>query len=96
MLTRVMALELAPYGITVNSVSPGLIQVSLGPETSPARQEYMQSFLKAIPLNRYGQPKDIAQAVLFLAEEGSGYITGESLRVDGGALAGRFYLPKSG
>jgi NAD(P)-dependent dehydrogenase (short-subunit alcohol dehydrogenase family) len=94
MLTRVMALELGPYGITVNSVSPGLIQVQM--EMTPVRLEFMKSFLKAIPLNRYGQPEEIARAVLFLAEEDSGYITGESLRVDGGALAGRFHLPRGG
>jgi 3-oxoacyl-[acyl-carrier protein] reductase len=55
----------------------------------------MEAFLRGIPLNRYGRPEEIARAVLFLAEEGSEYITGETIRVDGGALAGRSYLPKS-
>jgi NAD(P)-dependent dehydrogenase (short-subunit alcohol dehydrogenase family) len=95
MLTRVLALELAPYGITVNSVSPGMIQITQGVPMSPARQEYLESFLRGIPLNRLGRPEEVARAVLFLAEEGSEYITGDSLRIDGGALAGRPYLPKS-
>lgn len=46
-------------------------------------------------MNRLGRPEDIARAVLFLAEDGSDYITGENIRVDGGALTGRTNLPKS-
>jgi len=95
MLTRVLALELAPHRITVNSVAPGFIQVSYGGPVSPARREYMEAFLKGIPLNRFGHPEEVARVVLFLAEEGSAYITGETIKVDGGALAGRAFLPKS-
>lgn len=96
MLTRVLALELAPHSITVNSVAPGVIQVSQEGPISPARREYMEAFLKGIPLNRFGHPEEVAKVVLFLAEEGSEYITGETIRVDGGILAGRTFLPKSG
>ena len=95
MFTRVLALELASHGITVNSVSPGFIQVPQSGPMTAARKEYMEAFLRGIPVNRHGRPEEIARAVLFLAEERSEYITGESIRVDGGALAGRTYLPKS-
>jgi NAD(P)-dependent dehydrogenase (short-subunit alcohol dehydrogenase family) len=94
MLTRVLALELAPHGITVNSVSPGLIQVPQTAPLTPGRREYREAFLRGIPLNRLGRPEEVARAVLFLAEDGSEYITGDTLRVDGGILAGRSYLPK--
>jgi NAD(P)-dependent dehydrogenase (short-subunit alcohol dehydrogenase family) len=95
MLTRVLALELAPHGITVNSVSPGLIQVPQQAPLTPARREYREAFLRGIPMNRFGRPEEVARAVLFLAEDGSEYITGDTIRVDGGTLAGRSYLPRS-
>ncbi len=95
MLTRVLALELGPLGITVNSVSPGYIEVPQPGTVTSGRKEYREAFLRNVPMNRSGYPEDIARAVLFLAEEGSSYITGESIRVDGGALAGRMNLPKS-
>ncbi len=95
MFTRVLALELAPHGITVNSVSPGFIQVPQSGPMTAARKEYMEAFLRGIPVNRHGRPEEVARAVLFLAEESSEYITGESIRVDGGVLSGRTYLPKS-
>jgi len=95
MLTQVLALELASYRITVNSVSPGLIQVPQQTPLPRGRQEYREAFLRAIPMNRFGHPEEVARAVLFLAEEGSEYITGDTIRVDGGNLAGRSYLPKS-
>jgi NAD(P)-dependent dehydrogenase (short-subunit alcohol dehydrogenase family) len=94
MFTRVLALELAPYGITVNSVSPGLIQVPQQPPLAPTRQAYREAFLRGIPLNRFGQPGEVARAVLFLADQDSEYITGDTIRVDGGTLAGRSYLPR--
>lgn len=95
MLTRVLALELAPHGITVNSVSPGLIQIPHQAPLTPARRAYREAFLRGIPMNRFGHPEEVARAVLFLAEDGSEYITGDTIRVDGGTLAGRSYLPKS-
>ncbi len=95
MFTRVLAMELGPAGITVNSVAPGYIENPQPGPVTAERKEYREAFLRNVPLNRPGNPEDITRAVLFLAEEGSGYITGESLRVDGGNLAGRMYLPKS-
>ena len=84
MLTRVLAMELAPYGITVNSVSPGLIQIPQTTPPTPGRQEYREAFLRGVPMNRFGRPEEVARAVLFLAEDGSDYITGDTIRVDGG------------
>jgi NAD(P)-dependent dehydrogenase (short-subunit alcohol dehydrogenase family) len=95
MLTRVLALEWAPHGITVNSVSPGLIQIPQQAPLTPGRREYREAFLRGIPMKRFGSPEEVARAVLFLAEDSSEYITGDTIRVDGGALAGRSYLPKS-
>lgn len=95
MLTRVMALELGPLGITVNSVSPGYIEIPQSGTVTPGRKEYREAFLRTVAMNRLGNPEDIARAVLFLAEDGASYITGENIRVDGGALTGRLNLPKS-
>jgi 3-oxoacyl-[acyl-carrier protein] reductase len=92
MFTKVLALELAEHGINVNTVSPGLIDV--GPQM-PVTQEYKDSLVKMIPRGRMGTPEEIARAVLFMVSEDAEYITGESLEVDGGAGAGRFFLPLS-
>lgn len=95
MFTRVLALELGPQGITVNSVAPGFIEIPQPGPANPVREAYAGAFRQTVPMNRLGRPEDIARAVLFLAEDGSDYITGENIRVDGGALAGRTNLPKS-
>jgi 3-oxoacyl-[acyl-carrier protein] reductase len=80
-LTRSWARELAPYGITVNTVAPGFIPVERHadvPETE--RAEYLAS----VPAGRMGTPDDIAHAVSFLASEGAGFVTGQRIVVDGG------------
>ena len=92
MFTKVLALELAEHHINVNAVSPGLIYV--GPHM-PLTQEYKDSLVKMIPWRRMGKPEEIANAVLFIASDDAEYITGESFEVDGGAGAGRFFLPLS-
>ena len=80
-LTRVLAKELARRQITANAVAPGVIQTRmLGEIKEEVRAEYM----KQIPIGRLGQPEDVANAVLFLASEESGYITGQVLPVTGG------------
>ena len=83
-LTRGLAVELGPYGITANAVAPGFIataQSSLG----PAGHEIAKDF---VPLRRIGDPQDIADVVLFLASELGRYITGQTLLVDGGITLG--------
>ena len=91
MFTRVLALELAPHGIMVNAVGPGLIEVP----NARLSSQYIEEVLAATPLRRIGQPEDVAQAVLYLASPAATYITGTTLYVDGGGLAGR-PLPPSG
>jgi 3-oxoacyl-[acyl-carrier protein] reductase len=80
-LTRVLAKELARRQITVNAVAPGMIQTAMLGDIKP---EVQAEYLKQIPIGRFGAPADIANAILFLASEESGYITGQVLPVTGG------------
>lgn len=80
-LTKALALELAPSGITVNSVAPGLIDTSMNSNLS---EEEKNSFIESIPLGRIGKPEEIAEAIYFLASENADYITGQVLNVNGG------------
>ncbi len=91
MLTRSMAQEWGPYGIRVNAVAPGLIEVN----ERAANPEYKQSFLPMIPVGRVGEPPDVAAAVTFLISDQAAFINGTVLPVDGGFLTGRV-LPRSG
>lgn len=79
--TRSMANELAPYQITVNMVSPGWIPVERH-ENDP--EEMKRGYLQMIPLQRWGVPDDIGNAVTFLCSEQAGFITGQTLVVNGG------------
>ncbi|MBC6612385.1 SDR family oxidoreductase [Hymenobacter sp. BT507] len=78
--TRAWAKDLAPRGITVNVVQPGLIATDLTP-TDPAT---MAALLADIPLGRFGTADEVGQLVTFLASEAAGYITGATLNLDGG------------
>jgi 3-oxoacyl-[acyl-carrier protein] reductase len=79
---RAAALEFSPYGITVNGVEPGnVLTEAIKEHRSPA---YIRSMEEAVPLGRLGTPDDVATAVLFLASEEAGYITGTTIVVDGG------------
>lgn len=77
------ALELAPKGIRCNTVNPGLVRTSLS-ELDTLTEEQYDEILKLYPLKRYGQPKDIAFAIIYLLSEASGWVTGTSLLIDGG------------
>src|SRR5205085_12246910 len=80
-LTKVMSKELARRGITVNAVAPGVIQT---PMLTGLKPEVLAEYEKQIPVGRIGRTGDVANAVLFLACEESGYITGQTLAITGG------------
>ena len=80
-LTKALAKELAPSGITVNCIAPGLIDTSMNTNISV---EDLNAFVEDIPLGRMGTAEDIAETALFLASEGADYITGQVLGVNGG------------
>ena len=85
-LTKAMAVELAPYGIRVNSVAPTFIET---PMTKPMLDdpEFRRFVLDMIPLGRVGQPEDVAAAVVYLCSPAAAMVTGTSLLVDGGWTA---------
>ncbi len=83
MFTRAAALELAPHGIQVNAIAPGMIETPMTEEVSVV-PELHAAHLKQVPFGRFGRPEDVARVAAFLASEWSGWITGASLPVDGG------------
>ncbi|MEY9104520.1 NAD(P)-dependent dehydrogenase (short-subunit alcohol dehydrogenase family) [Bradyrhizobium yuanmingense] len=82
LLTRIMAVELAPHGIRVNAVAPGPIA------PAPGRVEHDEAeqaaYINLLPMRRFGTPEEVADSVLFLASDESRYVTGHVLNVDGG------------
>jgi 3-oxoacyl-[acyl-carrier protein] reductase len=78
--TKSLALELAPFGINVNAIAPGAIDVG----TLPIGSEMLQQIVKTIPLGRMGLPSDIANLAVFLSSDESNYITGQCIVCDGG------------
>lgn len=84
-ITRVLAAELGPYGVTVNAYAPGTIRTRMAGESVFGARAPQK--LKEIPLGRFGEPDDVASAVLFLASDEAKYVNGATLVVDGGTLA---------
>ena len=90
--TKSMAVEWGPHGIRINAVAPGSIMTPRAlANTPPGRDEQLRSI---IPLARRGEPDDIAKAVLFFASDMAGYITGQTLIVDGGVTCNFAVPPK--
>ncbi len=83
-ITRASALELAVHGITVNAVCPGMIDTQMIKDAWP--QERIDAYIPSIPLQRMGQPSEVAELVAFLASERAGYITGAAVDITGGEL----------
>ena len=84
-MTKSLAREFASRNITVNAVAPGFIQTAM---TDVLTDDQKTGILAQIPLARYGADTDIAAAVAFLASDAAGYITGQTLNVNGGMYMG--------
>lgn len=86
-LTRQLAVELGEFGITVNSVAPGLVLMSEGQKQRWANysKDYQDAFLRSVSLRRFGSAEDISNGVIFFASDMSSFITGQVLSVSGGA-----------
>jgi len=89
-MTKIAALELGHRGVRVNSIHPGGINTVMGvaPGTPP---EIIDQYYKAVPLQRIGQPVEVANVSLFLASDESSYVCGAEILADGGMLAGTYY-----
>ncbi|MCK1433495.1 SDR family oxidoreductase [Bradyrhizobium sp. 87] len=90
--TRTWAIELAEYGITVNTVAPGPTETEMFRQNTPAGSEAERRFLSLIPVKRLGKPSELAASIAFLLSEEAGFMTGQTLFVDGGASIGKAYI----
>jgi NAD(P)-dependent dehydrogenase (short-subunit alcohol dehydrogenase family) len=88
-MTQTLAVEWAPYNIRVNAVAPGPIDTPGAAKQLWSTAEAVQRITESVPLKRWGQPSDVADAVAFLVSDHAAFITGEVLTVDGGARLGR-------
>ena len=86
-MTRTLAVEWAAQRIRVNAVVPGVINTRMVQENIAGGRVDEASLLGGIPLHRFGEPEEVAEAVAFLVSTRSSYITGQTLVVDGGVLA---------
>jgi 3-oxoacyl-[acyl-carrier protein] reductase len=94
-LTRVLAIDLAPYGVTANAVCPGMNETEMMPLVIAQRaasrgqtvEEVRQGILSKTPLGRFGRPEDVGRVVLFFASPLAAYVTGQVIDVDGGRRA---------
>ncbi len=86
MLTRVMARELAPFGVRVNAIAPALVETRFS-EVLWKTPEILETYLKSTPMGRTAQPEEMAGAVVYLCSDAASYVTGQTLVLDGGHLA---------
>lgn len=89
-LTKAAALELGHHGIRVNSVHPGGVNTLMSNPTGASLEEINKNY-RGVPLQRVGDPQEIARATLFLASDEASYCNGSELAVDGGMTAGAYY-----
>lgn len=82
-LTKSLAKEFGPRGVTVNAVAPGFIETKMTESLTP---EVREAYMAQIPLKKFGSPKDVADACFFLSSENAKYITGQVLSVNGGMI----------
>lgn len=88
-MTRVWAIELAPHGVTVNTVAPGPTATEMFEAVYPPGSAARTDVLSSLPVGRIGRPEEIAALVAFLCSDDAGYLTGQNLRIDGGRSLGR-------
>jgi 3-oxoacyl-[acyl-carrier protein] reductase len=79
--TKSLAKEVAGYGIRVNAVCPGFVETDM---VSAVREDIKKSFVAAVPMKRMGEVAEVAEMCVFLASPKAGYVTGETIRIDGG------------
>ena len=87
-LTRAAALEGAAYGVRVNAVGPGPVQTAMLDRVTGGDEEAKAAFLSTIPLGRAGDPQEIADAIVFISSDRAGFLSGQTIFVDGGLTAG--------
>lgn len=87
-MSRTWALELAPHNITVNAIAPGPVATELFRQASPPDAASTRALLAAVPLQRVAEPEEIAHAIGFLLHPLAGYMTGQTLHIDGGLTIG--------
>ena len=87
-MTAAMAVELSPKGIRVNAIAPGFIATDMSSKALNGDEERKRKVISRTPMGYLGRPEDVADTALFLATSASGYITGTSIRVDGGNAVG--------
>jgi len=92
-LTKVMSLNLAPYGVRVNGIGPGTILTELAKKAVLASADARHTILSRTPLGRCGEPEEVASIAAFLASADASYMTGQTLYVDGGRLALNYTVP---
>jgi 3-oxoacyl-[acyl-carrier protein] reductase len=79
--TKSLAAEVGAFGVTVNAIAPGFVETEM---ISFLTKEVREDFLKRVPVQRFGRPEDIAPFVSFLCTDGASYLTGQTVRIDGG------------
>jgi NAD(P)-dependent dehydrogenase (short-subunit alcohol dehydrogenase family) len=84
-MTKVMAVEWGKYGVSVNSIAPGIIKTPMTAKAFTVAEKY-QELVSKVPMGRLGEPEDLIGAVIFLASQASNYITGQTIYIEGGRM----------